>query len=140
MEKIGYEILERMSRLEKAFSRQQRENKQESEKEAKQLLAQHLDVIQANYNDSSEDIDEPRELDKDDPKDRKIMTIMSKMIDHLINKLTPDDEDESSSGSEEEGDTEEENIDDGDEEFEPDVNRKFKRESLKGSDDFIRND
>ena len=106
-------VISRLDRLTKELSRDRLQNKHEIEKEAKEILKIYLEKARAEVNPSyDEPEDEARELDKDDPKDKKIICYVTKMLNTSINALCGCDDDEEESGSEEGSDEDDEESDD----------------------------
>ena len=94
------QILTKIDKLAKEISRKRLQNKQEIETEAKELLKIHLEKALADFNEAYDAPgNEPRELDKDDSRDRKVICYMTKMINTSINALCDCDGTESTHSS-----------------------------------------
>jgi hypothetical protein len=100
-------LINEVKSLTKEIKQQRRENQSDVEQEAKNMLAHYLEVARAQFDKKyDEPEDEPRELDDEDSKDKKIIATMTKMVntilDPLLNDEESEDEDEDSDNDEEE--------------------------------------
>ena len=117
---------QKVNTLDKKFTKLKDEQISDTQKEANELLADHLEHLKHSIDASYEglmDWGPPRELDDTNNKDKGIMNTMIKIIDGLIESINPSDdnqsaEDEDGEDEEEEDDQEEETEEEDDESME----------------------
>ena len=98
-------LLNKMNSLTRAYKRDRRERTEVDEKEAKTLLIGHLESLKHTIDDELEEPGSPRDLDRDDRKDKKTMAMMIQLVDSFIGSMNgevSDDEEESDEQDEEE--------------------------------------
>lgn len=108
-------ILDAIVNLGKIIAKDRDKDQQEVEDEAKKILAGHLATVRAAIDDSLEEPEEPRSLDKEDPKDRKVLAAMNEILDRFSETLEDGDESEDDDEDEEDAEGSEEDVDDDEE-------------------------
>src|SRR5271166_1449609 len=99
------DLVKEIRTLIKEIREERRENNQDVEQEAKEILAHYIESARAQFDPSFEaPEDEPRELDDQDPKDKRIIKLMSKLTDSVLDELIGDDEESEDENEEDEED------------------------------------
>ena len=119
-------IMSKLESIEKQIKRDRQERMKENVEDARNLLCEHLECLKYSIDDEFEEPNSPRDLDRDDPKDKKTMSMMIKLIDSFIDSINGEDD---TSGSEEDEEQEE------DEEEDDDDDNEYHIENAMGDDD-----
>lgn len=114
---IQRKILKAIQKLGKIITENQNKDQYKAEEEAKQILIGHLETVRATVDDSYEEPDEPRSLDKEDQNDRKVIAVINKILNQFTSSLTENDDDDSENEEDDDSETEgeEENLADDEE-------------------------